>query len=201
MRLSRGILLTAILLAPAILLDGCLTLRSARSTGRGVWALRAQSAFIAPPPYLGALSLTRGMTPDGDLTLSLAGLAGARDEPGADLEWFQALPDGIRIGRWALPEPLHFGVGIGVGTYVLDPGVFLHTSQVLSLDLGRFSPLLLHRLTYDLDDRTRQEGYLGLEWNSGRSLRLYLAAGARDLWNRDEWVVVCGLGWRLGGGR
>ncbi len=201
MRWSRGILLTVILLAPAFLLDGCLTLRSARSTGPGVWALRAQSAFIAPPPYLGALSLTRGMTSNGDLTLSLAGLAGARDEPGVDGEWFQALPGGVRLGRLSLPAPLHLGVGIGIGAYLLDPGVFLHTSQVVSLDLGRFSPLLLHRLTFDLDDRTRQEGYLGVEWNTGRPLRLYLAAGARDLWNRDEWVVVCGMGWRIGGGR
>ncbi len=198
---SRRVLLTAFLLALVPLLDGCLTLRSARPTGLGVWALRAQSSLIAPPPYLGALSITRGMTPSGDLTLSAAGLAGARDEPGVDLEWFQILPGGLVFDRLPLPGPIRLGVGLGIGTYLLDPGQFLHTSQVLSMEWGRVSPLMLHRLTWDLDDRTRQEGYLGVEWNSDRALRLYLAAGARDLWNRDEWVVVCGLGWRIGGGR
>jgi hypothetical protein len=198
---ARGAILAATLIVLVFLLNGCLTLRSARSTGPGIWALRAQSSPIAPPPYLGAISLTRGMTRNGDLTLSVAGLAGARDEPGVDVEWFQALPGLWEADRSPLAGPVRVGVGIGIGTYLLDPGQFLHTSQVISLECGRFSPLLLHRLTFDLDQRTRQEGYLGVEWNSGRPLRLYLAAGARDLWNRDEWVVVCGLGWRIGGRR
>ena len=93
------------------------------------------------------------------------------------------------------------GLGLGIGTYVIDKGFFIHTTQAFSMQKNGWSPILLHRLTYDLDSRTRQELYMGVELFSQKRLRLYLAGGSRDLWNRDEWVIVSGPGLHPGGGR
>lgn len=197
----RVVILFVLLLASAVGGGGCLTLRTARSLSQGQWAVRAQTSPLAPPPFLGALSVSRGMIEGGELGGGFAFLAGARDEPGVDLEWFQQLGSPLLPWSPALLPGLEAGLGMGVGGYVIDPGLFLHTTQAFSLNRGGWSPLLLHRLTLDLDARTRQELYMGAELFSGKRLRFYLAGGSRDLWNRDQWVVVFGGGLHLGGRR
>lgn len=192
-RCARWRLLVLLLVSLPLVASGCLTLRSARPLNRGTWMVRTQSSLIAPPPYLGALSVGRGMTDNGELNASFSFLSGALDEPGVDLEWFQGLP--------VLPLGITAGFGLGVGRYVIDPGTFLHASQVLSLPGEQFTPLYLQRISYDLDGRTRWEAYLGLETPLSTRLRLQVAGGSRDLWNRDQWVIVIGGGWMLGGER
>lgn len=183
-----------------LLTTGCLTLRTARTLAPGETAVRIQTSPMAPPPYLGAVSIGRGVTVSGEVGLSFGFLSGALDEPAVDLEWFQRVSrPSLRIHP-RLP-PLDLAVGLGAGFYVVDPGRFLHASQAASLPLGKFSPTLLHRFTLDLDGRTRQELLAGVEFFSHRRLRLHLAGGSRDFWNRDQWVVVVGGALHMGGGR
>lgn len=193
--------LTSILVVFATTSSGCLTLRTARPLSQGEVAVRVQSSVTAPPPYLGSVTLSRGMTGSGELSGGFAFLAGARDEPGIDLEWFQAVEFPALKRTHQFLSGVEAGLGLGIGTYVIDKGMFIHTTQALSIQKRGWSPILLHRLTYDLDSRTRQELYLGVELFSQKRLRFYLAGGSRDLWNRDEWVIVFGSGLHLGGGR
>jgi hypothetical protein len=184
----------------ALLTTGCLTLRTARTLAPGETALRIQTSPMAPPPYLGGVSVGRGITDSGEVGLSFGFLSGALDEPAVDLEWFQRLDiPSLRL-HTRLP-PIDLAVGLGAGLYVIDPGQFLHTTQAASMQFEKFSPMLLHRFTLDLDGRTRQELLTGVELFSHQRLRLYFAGGSRDFWNRDQWVVVVGGALHMGGGR
>lgn len=193
--------LTSILIVFTVTGNGCLTLRTARPLSQGEVAIRIQSSVIAPPPFIGSVTLSRGMMENGELSGGFAFLAGARDEPGIDLEWFQAFESPALKKALQFLSGVETGLGLGIGTYVIDKGFFIHTTQALSIQKKGWSPILLHRLTYDLDSRIRQELYLGVELFSKKRLRLYLAGGSHDLWNRDEWVIVFGSGLHLGGGR
>ena len=89
MRVKPGIFIpTFILIVFTATGGGCLTLRTARPLSQGEVAVRVQSSVIAPPPFVGSITLSRGMMENGELSGGFAFPAGARDEPGIDLERF-----------------------------------------------------------------------------------------------------------------
>ncbi len=162
---------------------GCVPLYTAGVIPKGSFRAATVSGVGAPPIYIDGLHLTYGLHSRADLTMNASALAGALDEPGADLELR------VQVKR----SEIDLSLCGGLGYYLIDGGLYQTATLAISKEYVHFSPFLIHRLELDQFVRPKGKLYLGMELYPDKPLRLAVALGSRDVYHRDLFVLAFGL--------